>query len=163
MSDGQYPGGPGGQYPGGRQPGGGQQPDDGKHPGGQYSAGPQPGQQDPAGYQPPQPMSPEDQRLWATLTHVGGIFSSILVPVLAYLLLRDRGEFVRQHARAALNFHITAAIAGVVAGILTVVLIGLVLLPIIAILVVVFAVMAAIAANEGRFYRYPLAIEFVKA
>jgi uncharacterized Tic20 family protein len=150
MSDGRGPGAPGDQYPGGQ------------YPGGQYAGGQQPGQQYPTGWQPPQPMRPEDQRLWATLTHIGGVFSSIVLPLVAYLVLRDRGEFVRQHARAALNFHITAAIAGVVASILTVVLIGFVLLPVIAVLVVVFAVMAAIAANQGQFYRYPLTIEFVK-
>jgi hypothetical protein len=150
MSDGRGPGAPGDQYPGGQ------------YPGGQYAGGQQPGQQYPTGWQPPQPMRPEDQRLWATLTHIGGVFSSIIVPLVAYLVLRDRGEFVRQHARAALNFHITAAIAGVVASILTVVLIGFVLLPVIAVLVVVFAVMAAVAANQGQFYRYPLTIEFVK-
>ncbi len=150
MSDGRGPGAPGDQYPGGQ------------YPGGQYAGGQQPGQQYPTGWQPPQPMRPEDQRLWATLTHIGGVFSSIIVPLVAYLVLRDRGEFVRQHARAALNFHITAAIASVVASILTVVLIGFVLLPVIAVLVVVFAVMAAVAANQGQFYRYPLTIEFVK-
>jgi uncharacterized Tic20 family protein len=150
MSDGRGPGAPGDQYPGGQ------------YPGGQYAGGQQPGQQYPTGWQPPQPMRPEDQRLWATLTHIGGVFSSIIVPLVAYLVLRDRGEFVRQHARAALNFHITAAIAGVVASILTVVLIGFVLLPVIAVLVVVFAVMAAIAANQGQFYKYPLSIEFIK-
>lgn len=145
MSDGRGPGGPGDQYPGG-----------------QYAGGQQPGQQYPTGWQQPQPMRPEDQRLWATLTHIGGVFSSIVLPLVAYLVLRDRGEFVRQHTRAALNFHITAAIASVLAGILTVVLIGFVLLPVIAVMVVVFAVLAAIAANQGQFYRYPLTIEFVK-
>ncbi len=147
MSYGQQPGDPSGQHPGnpyGQQPGA---------PGGpQY----------PPNYHLPQPMSPEDQRLWATLTHVGGIFFSLLVPIVAYLVLRDRGQFVREHTRQALNFHITAAIAGVLSSILTIVLIGFVLLPVIAVLVVVFAILAAIAANQGRFYKYPLTIEFIK-
>jgi uncharacterized protein len=120
------------------------------------------GPQFPGGYQPPQPMSPEDQRLWATLTHIGAIFFSLLVPIIAYLVLRDRGNFVREHTRQALNFHITAAIAGFVSSLLTIVLIGFVLLPIIGVLVIVFSIMAAVAANRGQFYRYPLAIEFVK-
>uniref|UniRef100_A0A942T199 DUF4870 domain-containing protein n=1 Tax=Neobacillus citreus TaxID=2833578 RepID=A0A942T199_9BACI len=120
------------------------------------------GPQYPSGYQPPQPMSPEDQRLWATLTHVGAIFFSLIVPIVAYLVLRDRGQFIREHTRQALNFHITAAIAGVVASILTVVLIGFLLLPVIGVLVIVFSIMAAVAANRGQFYKYPLAIEFIK-
>ncbi|WP_260852537.1 DUF4870 domain-containing protein [Curtobacterium pusillum] len=131
----------------------GQQPGGPQHPGGpQY----------PAGYQPPQPMSPEDQRLWATLTHIGGIFFNFIVPLVAYLVLRDRGGFIREHTRVALNFHITMAIAYVVAGILTVVLIGALLLPVIGILTIIFGIMAAVAANRGEFYRYPLSIEFIK-
>ncbi|WIE76882.1 DUF4870 domain-containing protein [Curtobacterium sp. MCSS17_007] len=146
MSYGQQQGGPqDGPY--GQQPGGPRNPQ---------------GPQYPAGYTPPQPMSPEDQRLWATLTHIGGIFFSLVVPVIAYLVLRDRGQFVKEHTRQALNFHITMAIAYLVAGLLTIVLIGFVLLPIIGVLVIVFAIIAAIAANRGDFYRYPLTIEFIK-
>ncbi|WJX99702.1 DUF4870 domain-containing protein [Curtobacterium sp. 458] len=128
---------------------------------GQQPGGPG-GPQYPPNYQAPQPMSPEDQRLWATLTHVGAIFFSLLVPIVAYLVLRDRGQFVREHTRQALNFHITAAIAGVVCGLLSIILIGLILLPILGVLVIVFSILAAIAANQGRFYKYPLSIEFIK-
>ncbi|MGN8050134.1 DUF4870 domain-containing protein [Curtobacterium sp. 22159] len=120
------------------------------------------GPQYPAGYTPPQPMTPEDQRLWATLTHIGGIFFNFVAPLVAYLVLRDRGQFIREHTRAALNFHITMGIAYVVAGLLTIVLIGALLLPVIGILTVVFGIMAAVAANRGQFYRYPLSIEFIK-
>ncbi|MDR6171314.1 DUF4870 domain-containing protein [Curtobacterium sp. SORGH_AS_0776] len=81
---------------------------------------------------------------------------------MAYLVLRDRGGFIREHTRVALNFHITMAIAYVAAGLLTIVLIGAVLLPVIGILTIIFGIMAAVAANRGQFYRYPLSIEFIK-
>ncbi|WP_258365973.1 MULTISPECIES: DUF4870 domain-containing protein [unclassified Curtobacterium] len=166
MSYGQEPGGPeqhrdgkpdgrqypGGQYPGGQQPGNGQQ----------YGGWERPGQQYPAGYQPPQPMTPEDQRLWATLTHVGGIFFNILVPLVAYLVLRDRGQFVREHTRVALNFHITMAIAYFAGGLTSVLGIGFLVIAAAAIVSIVFGIMAAIAANQGQFYKYPLSIEFFK-
>lgn len=131
---------------------------------GQQPGGPQHpnGPQYPSGYTPPKPMSPEDQRLWATLTHIGGIFFNFVAPLVAYLVLRDRGGFIREHTRVALNFHITMGIAYVVSGILTLALIGALLLPIIAILTIVFGIMAAVAANQGQFYRYPLSIEFIK-
>ncbi|OIH94941.1 MULTISPECIES: DUF4870 domain-containing protein [unclassified Curtobacterium] len=116
----------------------------------------------PPGYRLPEPMRPEDQRLWATLTHVGAIFSNFIVPLVAYLVLRDRGQFVREHTRNALNFHITMGIAYLVSSILIFVLIGLVLLPIVAVVTIVFSIIAAIAANQGQLYRYPLAIEFIK-
>lgn len=131
----------------------GQQPGGPQHPGGpQY----------PAGYQPPQPMSPEDQRLWATLTHIGGIFFTFIAPLVAYLVLRDRGGFIREHTRVALNFHITMAIAYAV-GTLTVWLgIGVLIALAAGVLSLVFGIMAAVAANRGEFYRYPLSIEFIK-
>ncbi|MFJ4073811.1 MULTISPECIES: DUF4870 domain-containing protein [unclassified Curtobacterium] len=131
---------------------------------GQQPGGPQNpnGPQYPGGYTPPQPMSPEDQRLWATLTHIGGIFFNFVAPLVAYLVLRDRGGFIREHTRVALNFHITVAIAYVACGVLSVVVIGLVLFPIVAVLTVVFGILAAVAANRGQFYRYPLSIEFIK-
>ncbi len=131
---------------------------------GQQPGGPQNpnGPQYPGGYTPPQQMRPEDQRLWATLTHIGGIFFNFVAPLVAYLVLRDRGNFIREHTRVALNFHITMGIAYVVSGLLTVVLIGAVLLPLIVVLALVFGIMAAIAANQGQFYRYPLSIEFIK-
>src|SRR5690606_26479721 len=52
--------------------------------------------------QGPQPMSPADERLWSTLTHVGALVLSgggagWLVALIAYLILKDRGPFVRSH------------------------------------------------------------------
>ncbi|PZE29957.1 DUF4870 domain-containing protein [Curtobacterium sp. MCBD17_028] len=114
-------------------------------------------------YQPPQPMRPEDQRLWATLVHVGGIFFQFVVPLVGYLVLRDRGPFVREHTRVALNFHITMAIAYAVGVITSWLGIGVLILFAVAVIQVVFGVIAAVRANAGQFYRYPLSIEFIRA
>jgi len=144
----------------------GQQPGDSQYPGkddGQYPGGGQPGgPQYPGGYTPPQQMTPEDQRLWATLTHIGGIFFNFIVPLIAYLVLRDRGAFVREHTRVALNFHITMAIVYVAGSILSIVLVGFLLIAAAGVVTIVFAIMAAIAANRGEMYKYPLSIEFIK-
>ncbi|MCJ1712615.1 DUF4870 domain-containing protein [Curtobacterium sp. VKM Ac-2922] len=134
MSYGQPPNGPQGY---GQQPGGGQ-------------------------YQPPQPMTPEDQRLWATLTHIGGIFFSFVAPLVAYFVLRDRGQFVREHTRVALNFYITMAIADAIGAITSWLGIGVLIILAVRVVTIVFGIIAAVAANQGRHYRYPLAIEFVK-
>jgi len=107
-------------------------------------------------------MRPEEQRLWATLIHVGGIFFQIVVPVVGYLVLRDRGPFVREHARVALNFHLTMLIAYVASGFLVIIGIGLLLIPAIGIVSLIFAIIAAVKANAGQFYTYPLSIEFFK-
>jgi uncharacterized Tic20 family protein len=108
------------------------------------------------------PMSPADEKLWATLIHLGGIFFYWLAPLIGYLLLKDRGPFIRWHARQALNFQITIVIAYVVGYILTFVIVGAFVLLAAAVVAIVFSIMAAVAANRGEFYRYPVAIEFVK-
>ena len=144
-----------GQQPGQGQPGYGQQP------------GPQqPGWGQQPGYgapQPPQPLRPEDEKLWATLIHVGGILLSFVAPLVGYLVLKDRGPFVREHSRVALNFQLTVLIAYLVGGATSFLGIGLVITLVAGILVIVFGIIAALAANRGEYYKYPLSIEFIKA
>jgi uncharacterized Tic20 family protein len=113
-------------------------------------------------YAPPSPLSPEDQRLWATLIHVGGIFFGILPSLIGYLVAKDRGAFIREHTRVALNFHLTVIIAAFACGILSIILIGVFLLIALGVLIVVFSILAAVAANAGQYYRIPLSIQFIK-
>jgi len=110
----------------------------------------------------PAQLSPADEKLWATLTHVGGILFHWLAPLIAYLVLKDRGPFVRWHTRQALNFQLTMLIAYVVGIVLCFVFIGIFVLLAALVLNIVFGILAAMAANRGEFYRYPLAIEFVR-
>ncbi len=113
-------------------------------------------------YSTVQPLSPSDEKLWSTLTHIGGIFFSILAPLITYLVFKDRGAFVRHHTAQALNFQITLAIAAIVSFILFFVIIGFILIAVVAIAGIVFPILAAVAANKGEWYRYPLAIPLVK-
>ncbi|WP_202980578.1 DUF4870 domain-containing protein, partial [Escherichia coli] len=104
--------------------------------------------QPPYGGTPPvQPMSPADEKMWATLTHLSGIFFSFLGPLVGYLVLRDRGPFVRAHTATALNFQLTLLIAYVVSGILVIVVIGAFLYPLVAVAGLVLAIIAAVEAN----------------
>jgi uncharacterized Tic20 family protein len=113
-------------------------------------------------YQHTPPLSPADEKLWSTLIHVGGVFFNFLPALIGFLVLKDRGPFVRQHTAAALNFQITLAIAFLIGGILTLVLIGILIVLAATVLNVVFSILAALAANRGEAYEYPLAIKFVK-
>ncbi|WP_460510914.1 DUF4870 domain-containing protein [Frigoribacterium salinisoli] len=135
---------------------------------GQQQYGQQPyGQQQygqPAGgyQQPAQPMRPEDEKLWATLIHLGGILFYAIPALVGYLVLKDRGPFIREHTRQALNFQLTLLIAYVVGGILSTIFIGFIVLFAAGIVAIVFSIIAAIAANKGQWYRYPLTIEFIR-
>lgn len=126
------------------------------------------------GYQtPPQPLKPSDEKLWSTLTHLSGILLGgsgfgFAGPLIAYLVLKDRGPFVRAHTAAALNYQISFVIYAI--GLFVVLSIGAILtlglsyflyIPFAAIYVI-FMIVAAVAANRGEYYKYPLTIEFVK-
>lgn len=107
------------------------------------------------------PLSESDQQLWSTIIHILGIFFQFLPALIGYLVLRDRGGFVRQHTRAALNFQLTMLIAYVVGSITAFFVIGLVILFAVGVVTIVFSIIAALAANRGESYEYPLAIKFV--
>jgi len=113
-------------------------------------------------YQASAPLSPADEKLWATLIHVGGIFFLFLPSLIGYLVLKDRGPFIKEHTRVALNFQITMAIAYVVGYITIIIVIGGLILIAVAVVVIVFSIIAAVAANNGQLYKYPLTIEFIK-
>ena len=110
----------------------------------------------------PQPLSPSDERLWATLIHVGGIFFGFIPALVGYLVLKDRGAFIRAHSLTALNFQLTMLIGYIVGYILTLVFIGFIVLAAVGIVILIFSIIAAIAANKGEQYSYPLTIQFIK-
>lgn len=123
---------------------------------------PPPSPQAPYGYaQPPQPMSPSDEKTWATLVHIGSLFFNFLVPLIGFLILKDRGPFVRSHTAAALNFQLSLLIYSIVGGALAIVLVGFVILFAVAVLNIVCSIIAAVKASRGEWYQYPLAIRFV--
>ena len=111
---------------------------------------------------PPAPLSDSDQRLWATLAHIGPIIIGFVAPLVIWLIYRERGQYVADQAKEALNFQITVTIAATISSILIFAIIGLVLLPIVLIAALVLMIMAAIAANKGQAYRYPVSLRLVK-
>ncbi|TFC30986.1 DUF4870 domain-containing protein [Cryobacterium sp. TMT2-18-3] len=106
-------------------------------------------------------MNPADEKLWATLVHVGGILFYFVPALIGYIVLKDRGPFIRAHTATALNFQLTLLIAYAVGGALTIILVGYLVLLAAFVLMVVFGIMAALAANRGEYYTYPLSIKFV--
>lgn len=110
----------------------------------------------------PQPLSPSDERLWATLIHVGGIFFGFIPALVGYLVLKDRGAFIRAHTQTALNFQLTMLIGYIVGYITTFIFIGFLVLAAVGIVILIFSIIAAIAANKGEQYSYPLTIQFIK-
>ncbi|GAA1466151.1 membrane protein [Microbacterium thalassium] len=99
--------------------------------------------------------------MWATLIHLGGLFFGFIAPLIGYLVLKDRGPFVRAHTATALNFQLTLLIVYVAGYILTFVIVGIFVLIAAGILALVFSIIAAVKANQGQWYQYPMTIRFV--
>ncbi len=109
----------------------------------------------------------KDSRQWAMFTHLSALvgflipFGNLIAPLVMWQVKKD-DPFVDAQGKEALNFQITVSIAGVIAAILTIILIGLLLLPIIAIGNLVLTIMAGLKANDGEDYEYPFAIRLIK-
>jgi uncharacterized protein len=129
------------------------------------------------------PLSPSDERTWSLLTHLLSMFFGFIPALVFYLIYKDRGPFVRAHSVTEWNFQLTLLIAsfagflvafGSVFGSIAVddggapppfglFFLGYFLILGIDVLRIIFGIIASIAANRGQFYRYPIAIRFVKA
>ena len=109
------------------------------------------------------PLSDSDQRMWATIAHIGPVIASFVAPLVIWLVFKGRGQFVEEQAKEALNFQITVAIAAVAISIITAITLGIGgILYLAFIVALVFMIMGAIAANKGEAYRYPLNWRIIK-
>ena len=113
-------------------------------------------------------MSPPDvsqeDRILAMLTHLSGIVLCFIVPLVVWLIHRDKPEraFLNDQAKEALNFQITIAIIYLICKVLILILIGLLLLPAAWIVNLIFCIVAAIKVYGGAAYRYPFALRLIK-
>ena len=122
-------------------------------------SGPQPSYQ-------PVPMTPADQRTWAIATHLSPFLAafvalSFLGPLVMYIIFKDRGAFIRHHSAEALNFQLTMWIGLLISFPLMFVGIGFITAGLIGLAMLVCHILGAVAAGEGRDYRYPFTIRFV--
>ena len=109
------------------------------------------------------PLTPSDEKLWSALIQLGGIFIYFASPLVGYLLLRQRGPFVREHSVAALNWQLSLLLYSFVGSILLFAVVGGIVLFALAVLNIVFSILAAMHAHRGQLYTYPLSIKFIRA
>lgn len=108
-----------------------------------------------------------DERNWGMLGHLSALagllipLGSVLGPLIVWQVKKDTMPFAAEHAKEAVNFNITAALAAIVASILMIVLIGFLLLPIVLIAWLVLTVLAGVAASKGEHYRYPFTLRLI--
>ena len=102
------------------------------------------------------------QKLLSFIVHFSGAFTLFLGPLTILLLTKD--GYVKNHARKALNWQITFSIycAGYV--ILALIIPGILLFAYIIMfpLNTIVCLIGGVNAIDGKFWDYPLAIEFLK-
>lgn len=141
-------------------------------------------------YPPPPPTPPpaagaspdSEERTWASLAHLSillNLFTGFLGPIAAliiYLVYKDKSRYVAYQAMQAFVFQlvwwvgagVVIAMAWILTGLLSIVIIGLCLIPVaIAISFVPFAaliygVIAAVKTNQGEDFRYWLIGDWVR-
>ena len=115
----------------------------------------------------PLALSKED-RTWGLIVHLSAFaghifpFAHIIAPLIIWQVKKDASAFVDDQGREAVNAQISVTIYGAVAVALCFLLIGLPLLGGLYVANFVLVIVAAIAANDGKAYRYPFILRLIK-
>ena len=121
---------------------------------------------------PPLPVSAPaltNVRTWNALCHASallGVFlhfpGHLLGPLIVWLVKRGDSPDIDAHGKEALNFQISMLIYNIVSAVFCLILIGFVFLAILWVLNAILVIIASIQASEGKFYRYPMTIRFIR-
>ena len=112
--------------------------------------------------------SNKDANMWAMFCHLSALigfvipFGNIIAPLVIWTMKKDEFEHVNDQGKEAINFQISVTVYIFVSILLIFVVIGIPLLIIIGLFSLIMAVIAAINANDGKKYRYPFTIRFIK-
>lgn len=118
----------------------------------------------PPPYEPAPPVSQgNDDKNLAMLTHLSGFLFSIIVPLIVWLINKDRSDktYLVTESKEALNFQLTVLLGYVICWILTIILIGAFLHVVLWILNIVFCILAAVRVSQTGSYRYPFALRLI--
>ncbi|MHB1044083.1 MAG: DUF4870 domain-containing protein [Eubacteriales bacterium] len=108
------------------------------------------------------------ERNWAVFCHLGGLsgyvipFGNIVLPLVFWLINKDKYPFVDYHGKESVNFNISMILYALISGVLCLILIGFVLLAGLVIFQIVNVIRASVEAGNGRYFQYPLTIRFIK-
>jgi uncharacterized Tic20 family protein len=104
------------------------------------------------------------------LTHLGGALGgatsyfglpggNVIIPLIIWMLKKDKSAFLDDQGKEVLNFQICILILSIICIISC---IGIVLLVPLSIAAMIFGIVGGIKANEGATYRYPLNWRIIK-
>lgn len=113
----------------------------------------------------PQPLTPSEDRQWATIAHFGAILGCIPSAII-YYVFRSRGPFTAQESKEALNFTFPLTILALVSNLLSLIPVIGAFFAVMALLIWLFltisGIRAGINANKSRPYRYAFNLRLFK-
>lgn len=116
--------------------------------------------------QPPQPPSPGEEHGVSIAVHIGGLLTSFIVPLVLWLIYKDRSPYLNEHAKAALNWQILLLPGYVVAWIIMAIpfigFLGGLLQLAVFVINAIFCILSAVAASNRQPARYPVDLNIVK-
>ena len=128
---------------------------------------PYPGQ--PVAYRQQQVLDPAQQRQWGMLSHLIPLIAMVLSAgllgfvgsLIIYVMYKERGDFVRQHAANSLNIQIITGIILLISFPLMFVLVGFATYGIALVVAFVLHLIGALKANRGEWWRPPMTLRLV--
>jgi uncharacterized protein len=128
------------------------------------------------------PLSPNEERQWAMFAHLGVLinlvsgFLGLAVPLIIYMIYKDRSRYVAYQSLQALIFQliwwlgggVIAGITWAVTGVLSAVLVGILCIPLaclvslIPLAAVGYGVYGGIQTNQGQDFKYWLIGDWVR-
>ncbi|GAB2569046.1 DUF4870 domain-containing protein [Dyella jejuensis] len=112
---------------------------------------------------PSEPIVSSNDRNLAMITHLSGIVLGVIVPLIVWLIHKDRTDktYLAGEAKEALNFQLTILIAWIICWVLQIILIGFFLMAVLWVVDLVFCIVAAVRVSSDGHYRYPFTLRLV--
>ncbi len=105
---------------------------------------------------------------WAMILHLSLLaslfipFSGLIISILIWQSKKDEIPQLNIHGRNILNWEISLMIYAIIASVLIPFIIGIPLAAALLGCKIAFSIIAGLKANEGKIWKYPLAIQFLK-
>jgi len=137
---------------------------------------------EPSAYIPPAPLSEAEERQWAMLAHLSILlnlitgFLGVVVPLVLYMIYKDRSRYVAYHSLQSLIFQLIAWVgsgfvigaAWTITSLLSAVVVGLLCIPIACVLSLLplaaigYGIYAGVETSQGKDFKYWLVGDWVR-
>ncbi|GAB4416207.1 MAG: hypothetical protein Kow002_01830 [Anaerolineales bacterium] len=130
----------------------------------------------------PEPLSPNDEKTWAMVSHLSVLANLIsgflgpVIPLIVYLVYKDRSRYVAYHSLQSLIFQLVWWVGGgilagtmwALSGVLSAVLIGLLCVPLACLFsllpigALIYGIIGGVQTSQGQDFKYWLIGDWVR-